>query len=412
MRASTLFRAAGVLFLPALAACGADKPTVRAVSRDSAGVPIVENAAPAWKSGEEWRLSAEPTLDIGLATGAAAYQFGRVTGAVRLSDGTVAVADAQSRELRFFDRSGRHVRTVGREGNGPGEFKNMNPLTATGDSLVVGDQSNQRVTVFGPDGSMVRAVPLQVPGMEGFIRPVGSLRDGSVLVTAGTLARGEAGNGISRDSITILRLLPGGAARPLGRFAGDEMFTQGRGGAVMMAPRAFGLSAEVAAVPDGFFYGSTDSYRIGRYDAEGKLLRLINVQREPREVTPEDVERYKEGRRQASAQGGRPPQVRQMLERSLESMSFPETLPAYSEIKADPAGNLWVRDYWITPDDPGQWTVFNPEGRMLGTVATPARVRILEIGRDYVLGAWADDLDVEHVRMFALEKPAGATRAP
>lgn len=412
MRASTLLRAAGVLVLPALAACGTDTPAVRAVSRDSAGVRIVENATPSWKTGEEWKLSAKPTLDIGLANGAAAYQFGRVSGAVRLSDGTVVVADAQSRQLRFFDRSGRHVRTVGREGGGPGEFNNMNPLTAMGDSLVVGDRSNQRVTVFAPDGSLVRAVPLEAAGTDGFLRPVGSLRDGSLLVVSGGRSRGEASNGISRDSITVLRMPPGGAPRPLGRFAGDEMFTQGQGGAVMMAPRAFGLSAEVVAVPDGFFYGSTDSYRIGRYDADGKLLRVINVQREPRKVTPDDIERYKEGRRQASAQSGRPPQVRQILERNLEAMAFPETLPAYSEIRADPAGNLWVSDYRITPEEPGQWTVFSPEGRMLGTVATPERMRVLDIGQDYVLGAWADDLDVEHVRMYALEKPAGATRAP
>jgi len=412
LRASIFLRAAAVLVLPALAACGGDTPAVRAVSRDSAGVRIVENAAPTWKAGEEWRLSAEPTLDIGLANGAAAYQFGRVSGAVRLSDGTVVVADGQSRQLRFFDRSGRHVRTVGREGGGPGEFKNMNPLTTTGDSLVVGDRTSQRVTVFAPDGSLVRAVPLEAPGTDGFLRPVGSLGDGSVLVVSGGLSREEASNGVSRDSITVLRLPPGGAPRPLGRFAGDEMFTQGDGSRVMVAPRAFGLSSEVVAVPDGFFYGATDSYRIGRYDADGKLLRLINVQREPRKVTPDDIERYKESRRQASAQGGRPPEMRQMLERSLDAMSFPETLPAYGELLADPAGNLWVSDYRISADDPGKWTVFNPEGRMLGTVDTPARMRVLEIGRDYLLGAWTDDLDVEHIRMFALEKPAGATRAP
>lgn len=412
MRASTLLRTAGVLVLPALAACGGDTSAARAVSRDSAGVRIVENATPAWKAGEEWRLSAEPTLEIGLTNGEAAYQFGQVSGAVRLSDGTLVVADGQSSQLRFFDRSGRHVRTVGREGGGPGEFKNLNPLTAMGDSLVVGDQINQRVTVFAPDGSLVRAVPLEAPGSDGFLRPVGSLRDGSLLVVSGGMSREGASNGVSRDSVTILRLPSGGAPRPLGRFAGDEMFTQGDGGAVMVSPRAFGLSAEVVAVPDGFFYGATDSYRIGRYDAEGKLLRLINMQREPRKVTPDDIERYKERRREAFAQSGRRAQARQILERSLAAMTFPETLPAYGEMRADPAGNLWVSDYQTTPDDPGKWTVFNPEGRVLGTVATPARMRVLDIGQDYVLGSWTDDLDVEHVRLFALEKPAGAARAP
>jgi hypothetical protein len=63
-----------------------------------------------------------------------------------------------------------------------------------------------------------------------------------------------------------------------------------------------------------------------------------------------------------------------------------------------------VSDYRLSADDPGRWTVFDPEGRMLGTVATPARFRVFEIGTDYVLGVWADDMDVEHVRLFTLEK--------
>jgi hypothetical protein len=67
-----------------------------------------------------------------------------------------------------------------------------------------------------------------------------------------------------------------------------------------------------------------------------------------------------------------------------------------------------VSDFRLTPDEPGRWTVFDPEGRMLGTVATPARFRVFSIGTDYVLGVWRDDMDVEHVRLFTLEKPGQA----
>jgi hypothetical protein len=409
LRASALVRAAGLVLLPALAACGGDARAAGPVVRDSAGVRIVENAAPAWKEGEGWRLAAEPALDVGMVDGPPEYQFGRVTGAVRLPDGTVVVADDQGKHLRYFDRAGRHVRTVGREGGGPGEFKAVGSLSARGDSVIVGDHDNRRVSVFAPDGSLVRSIPLDAGGAESFPLLVGAFGDGSVLVSSGNSFDGGSRGGVTRDSITYLRLAPaGGAPRELGRFTGSEMFVQSGGGAVMVGPRAFGRSSEVATVPDGFFFGSSDRYEIGRYDASGRLLRLVRRPQAPRAVTPADVERFKEMRRKQAAEsrGGR---FRQLQERSLAAMSYPETMPAHGDLLVDRAGNLWVSEFRVTPDDPGSWTVFDPEGRMLGTVATPARFRVFDIGDDYVLGVWRDDVDVEHVRMFTLEKP-GAGR--
>jgi hypothetical protein len=372
------------------------------VVRDSAGVKIVENSAPAWKEGQGWRLSAEPALDIGMVDGPPEYQFGRVTGAVRLGDGTVVVGDDQSKNLRFFDRAGRYLRTVGREGGGPGEFGALASVAAQGDTLVVGDYNNRRVTVFAPDGRLVRAMPLDAGGTEAFVRTLGSFRDGSVLLSSVT---SSDRSGLSRDSVTYLLLGPaGGPPRELGRFPGDEMFTHAEeGGPVMGGPRGFGRAATLAAVPDGFFYGSSDRFEIGRYDEAGKLLRLVRAPHSPRPVTPADVERFKEMRRQMAQDPSRA-QLRGLIEKSLAAMPFAETMPAHGELRADAAGGLWVSDYRLTSDDPGRWTVFDPEGRMLGTVATPARFRVFEIGTDYVLGVWRDDMDVEHVRLFTLEK--------
>ncbi|MEW5927216.1 MAG: 6-bladed beta-propeller [Gemmatimonadota bacterium] len=403
MRSSALLPAACLVLLPALAACGGDARAAGPVVRDSAGVRIVENSAPAWKEGQGWRLSAEPALDIGMVEGPPEYQFGRVTGAVRLGDGTVVVADNQSRNLRSFDRTGRHLRTIGREGGGPGEFMTLGSLAAHGDSLVVGDYDNRRVSVFAPDGKLVRTVPLDAGGTEAFIRTLGPFRDGSVLLASENITDQS---GLSRDSVTYLRLGPaGGSPRQLGRFPGDERFTQAQeGGPVNTGPRAFGRSAAVAAVPDGFFYGSSDRLEIGRYDESGKLLRLVRAPHSPRPVTPADVESFKEVRRRV-LQDPRRARLRPLIEKSLAAMPYPETMPAHGEIRADPAGGLWVSDFRVSPDDAGRWTVFDPEGRMLGTVATPARFRVFDVGTDYVLGVWRDDMDVEHVRMYSLEKP-------
>jgi hypothetical protein len=48
--------------------------------------------------------------------------------------------------------------------------------------------------------------------------------------------------------------------------------------------------------------------------------------------------------------------------------------------------------------------VFSDEGVLLGTVAIPPDLSIMEIGQDYVLGVWRDPLDVEFVHLYSLQR--------
>ena len=50
------------------------------------------------------------------------------------------------------------------------------------------------------------------------------------------------------------------------------------------------------------------------------------------------------------------------------------------------------------------WTVFDPEGRMLGTVRVPAALRVLEIGDDWLLGVHRDEYDVQQLRLHTLQR--------
>jgi hypothetical protein len=77
---------------------------------------------------------------------------------------------------------------------------------------------------------------------------------------------------------------------------------------------------------------------------------------------------------------------------------------AYGRLLVDSEGNLWVADYSEERDDEGTWSVFDPEGRFLGTVETPTGGRVHQIGDDFVLGIWRDELNVEYVRLYELMK--------
>jgi hypothetical protein len=97
--------------------------------------------------------------------------------------------------------------------------------------------------------------------------------------------------------------------------------------------------------------------------------------------------------------------------------SFAPHLPAFGRLEVDRAGNLWALEP-VPPKDvprnsrfhdttarPQEWSVFDPTGRWLGQVKTPGNFWVFDIGADYIAGLWRDDLDVEHVRVYALQKP-------
>ena len=50
------------------------------------------------------------------------------------------------------------------------------------------------------------------------------------------------------------------------------------------------------------------------------------------------------------------------------------------------------------------WTVFDADGRALGFVETPDELEVYEVGADYLLGRATDDMGVQSVQVWALER--------
>ena len=94
-------------------------------------------------------------------------------------------------------------------------------------------------------------------------------------------------------------------------------------------------------------------------------------------------------------------------------MVFSETHPAHHGFLVDRSGYLWVLRYnprrfdngRIPPpifDETSSWDIFDPQGIWLGLVHTPPRFVLYEVGEDYLLGMWRDELEVEYVQMYGL----------
>ena len=102
------------------------------------------------QSAPVWTVSATPVTAIGMVDGPADQELASVSGARRLRDGRVVIANGKPLELRIYDAHGTLLRRIGRTGDGPGEFRGrLDLLPAGGDSLLVYDQGSQRLSLFG-----------------------------------------------------------------------------------------------------------------------------------------------------------------------------------------------------------------------------------------------------------------------
>jgi hypothetical protein len=377
------------------------------VRRDSAGIGIVMNGA-LDRAPRLYELAGDPHLTIGRASGLEAEQLHRVVGAVRARDGGVIIANAGSSELRVFDAMGRHVRSIGRAGRGPGEFTGLAWIDLHEDSLFAFDGQLRRVTVFAPDGKLARTFALAEASGGRLPVPVAVLRDGSVLAKGVRAYSSEtpSANGVRRDTVAVLRYPPGGSPAVLAELRGDENFVVYRDGGVSVGDLIFGRSAVVAGQGEVIYAGSTDDFRIDVLDARGRRVRSIRSAQRPTPVRSEDLAVERERRAIKSTGAANPMMERMRRDQQVmfEAMPTPRTLPAFRNVVAGDDGRLWVEAHPRPSDELSTWAVFDGTGALAGTVAVRAGVTILGAGADYLLGRWRDELDVERVGLWKLER--------
>lgn len=392
------------------AACGSAEGKSAEAVRDSAGVRIVEGAAPAFDAAPAWRVDQEPALQVGIAEGAAEYQLAGVRGALRLADGGVVIANSHSSELRFYDPRGRFVRAVGKEGGGPGEFTSLDGLVAyRGDSIAVWDAAAWRLSVFGPDGGFGRTAT--VSGLNSIVARIkGAFPDGSFLLAAAGSAQGflNAGQGERRDSVSYLRFAADGAfADSLARHAAQEYVTLRSSDQILVRPVLLGRDSYVAAGGGRVFAGQSDAFRIDGLDPRGTPVMSIRRPGELRTPSRDELSRTRAAAEQAGQNQARSAGLAAIPR--TEPLPARPTVPAFDRMVVDQQGNLWVREFVLHLGDAPRWSVFDPQGRLVSTAQTPAGVEVYQIGPDWILGRGLDDLDVESVRVYRLRREAAAS---
>ena len=347
-------------------------------------------------------LADEPLVRIGSIDGDLEYIFGDVTGAVRLDDGSVVVADEQSYNVRRFDSGGRHMWTSGRAGEGPGEYGGLRLLrNCPGAAITVFDWHLDRITQLDQDGEVTDTRPLTPEGVSPYSEPA-CTPDGDLVFTPWpefdrTVAPGEH----HRWRMELRLARDGGHISLRAGIAGTERTRSGGGD----GPRTWGRSMVFAVAPTGVWFGSADDYELEHVDWTGRVTRIARWAGPDQAVTRERLDRFRdawlarydepEDRRRFERQ--RWPDIRDGL---------PEQFPAYEALLTLPDGSMWVTTYgWRSPEQ--ELHLLDADGAWIRRATMPTGSTVLDAGPDWVLLGQRGELDVPTVAVYRLVEGGG-----
>jgi len=354
---------------------------------------------------------------LGAATATLKEPFGLVNAVRELSDGRVVVAAPLDGKVVVVDPAFRSARQLGREGQGPGEYRQPDAAWPfPGDSTLIVDLGNARLSILAPNGSFGRSMPMTV----GRFNP-GAGRPPSFVIPRGVDASGRVyfqGSALGQDSTEMLRIDAQGKVDTVGRVKLPSVDRQSSGGAnqreVRMRPIPY-------AGTDGWAVASSGAVgvaRIGDYHVEwigssgtksGRPTPVDKVRIGSKEKEEWALQQQLSGgigvaveARNGDVQvsfrrggGGQEP--------DLTGLNFPAEKPFFDAtgVVADGSGRLWVSRS-LPAGQSRLYDVFGPDGNLVGSVRFPEGRRLVGFGKASLYAVQIDDDGLNTLERYAL----------
>lgn len=327
-------------------------------------VQVVNHGPTRWVDTNGWRLVEIDSIAPLLGS---AGELDDVLGAVGNDSGVVAVMQDLPVAIKLFDSSGEFFRTLGREGEGPGEFHSGASIGISGDTIVVQDPANSRMTIFLTDGTILGSYP--TPCCH-YARTLDIGHDGIAFL----LGPAPGGSGMMYHRYDLRGETHGTVVIP--RAPEPKMWRVPVGDAAMTLAIPLQGQMVVKVRPDGLLlYGTTDRYQFTLSRTGSDTLREI--------VATAPVVPLAPGQRDSVFEAAlRLAEDTAVMRRTARVADVPDRWTTWSQAAVDGSNRLWVG----LPGAMGPVSmlqVFDAAGRLLGNVPVP--------DPDILKGTWSHD---------------------
>ena len=375
------------------------------------------DALPRFALEEEVRIGSVDDPDQG---------FSRIDGVDVDREGRVYVFEGQDLQLRVYAPDSRLLRTIGRRGEGPGEFQWSSRFGVVGDTVwTIGQMMDRRITLFDREGRVLSTgrpegveVVVQGERTRGLVLPSSMREDGLFTsdLAAFVRSRDPNGSGLAEDDTARIPLVLFDATGAVVDTLGfeplpprtPEMEYVHVGSNRYPKPRPPSAEPIFTTLQDGWLCidrplatgPDEGSFRVTRFGVRGDTLFSTRFTYRPTGYDDALLDSIAaRGARRGSGviaivggviQTPEPPSDSLAVAAALRAaMDFPPFQPPVLATFVGDDGGLWLR----REDNAGsshRWIRLDPEGRPLGEVEVPKQVRVLWSSGDV---AWASDTD-------------------
>lgn len=362
-------------------------------------------------------------------------EFGSVNGIRVTPDGSLLVADRISGELVLADLDAGTRTVVGSRGEGPQEYEAPSGLWPfPGDSTLLVDGGNNRLTVLGPDFSFGRTRPRMEMLPEGgvtLLTPRGVdeagriYTGGAVTMNIGAGARSSEPGSDSSDVVrvelsdlsttTVARLAP--RVRP-------SLESRTSAGNIMLSMQQppYTPSDSWGVAPDGsVVIARASDYHLDWIAPDGSVRSGAPVIYDPVSAGQAEKEAWVAGQGGLAIGGtsfslgsggggslssgisGRTANV--MIDAGsddVDDYDWPAVLPAFTgRVLIDGQGRAWLRRYQPV-GAPWLYDIFTPDAERAGTVEIANGHTVIGFGDSVVYATFKDEVDLVYIERFRL----------
>jgi hypothetical protein len=300
---------------------------------------------------EMWRIGGEDDDEI----------FGVITDVETDREGNFYMLDSQLSEVKVYSADGEYLRTIGREGEGPGEFRGaFNMFMVPGGNIGVLQTFPGKVVTLTPDGEPGGDFPLPEGEGEGFRVLLAAQYAGENLALVYFLNQPSEEGFIQTNVLSIVDAKGESETRLHSQIASMQAST------ALIAEKEWDTfrNGRWTASPDGrtFVCPEFQKYTINVWGPDGKLQRVIHREYPEHVRTAEEKEwllgLYKGFTRQIPI-----PDIKYEIEDIYNQVG---------SLNAREDGTLWVQtsrgSFGLDDGIVGVWDVFDERGRFVRQV--------------------------------------------
>jgi hypothetical protein len=356
-----------------LVSCGRQKSEWKGTIEEVDGRTVVSNP----KTPEmEMRIVFEEELTIGETEGEENYMFGSQVIFNTDEEGNFYVTDWDRKRIQKYDPNGKYLLTIGRLGQGPGEFKNISKAKFDKDNnIYVTDISSRRISFFNKDGKFLRQIKSPISLSHNLYLTSKGLfifRQSEYLDYPSGVSERITIIGIFDDKFNLLAEIHKEKEEekpPSGRD--EESMAQAQ--ADVISGAAFKPSISyVMNKNDHIYFGDSKKYVIKVYNPEGKLVRIIQREYDPIKVSKRDIDEFNKWWNEYIFKTLLLPDG--IKKRAFQLAKYPKYKPAYERFTLMENGWLFVIVDTIE-DEYSLIDIFDEDGKYIAQFKTPVTAK-------------------------------------